>query len=85
MVEDIHSHLGRIAAAMVLGVSVQTVEHWRNGLVARAAVRRLIWLTWCLVFHPERLSSIGELVTWGRFRIERRPPTRPEDWSGWSI
>jgi hypothetical protein len=50
------------------------------------AARRAIWLVWCLCLHPERLESLEDLVTWGRFHAERRPVQRPaEEWCDWSI
>jgi hypothetical protein len=85
MLRDLSAGLGRDGCAVVLGVSGMTVRTWLRGNRFSAASKRLVWFSWCLVFHPERLSSIGELVTWGRFRLTRGPPTRPEDWSGWSI
>lgn len=85
MLRDLSAGLGRDGCAVVLGVSGITIRSWLRVGKFSAVSKRMIWLTWCLVFHPDRLQSIGELVTWGRFRIERRPPEQPGEWSGWSI
>ena len=52
--------------------------------LARRAPRALGWVSSlhlacvCLAFHPERLQTIEDLVTWGRLK-ER--PVVPDDWS----
>jgi hypothetical protein len=85
MVEHLQRLLGRHGLCAALGVPWRTVLGWLAGKVPSAGAMRAIWLTWCLLFHPERLTSLHDIVTWGRFRIERRPAVQPGGWSGWVI
>jgi len=79
---------GERAAAEVLGVSVITERSWMHRRTMAIPSRRAIWLTWVLLFHPERIGSGFDLLTWGRFKgCERPKRVRPsvevacEDWS----
>lgn len=59
--------------ASVLGISILTLDGWRkrkNGPCA--ASRKLVWLLWALILHPGRVQTVFDLVTWGRFRVDRR-------------
>jgi hypothetical protein len=29
--------------------------------------RRLVWVIWARVLHPETIQRLGDLVTWGKF------------------
>ena len=61
--------------ASVLGISILTLDGWRkrkNGPCA--ASRKLVWLLWALFLHPGRVQTVFDLVTWGRFRVDRRRP-----------
>ena len=79
--------LGRRGLCACLGVPALTLQGW---IVKRkppeASGRRAIWFLWCLAFHPERLGSVEDLITWGRLHARRRsaPASAPE-WSEWSI
>jgi len=73
MLERLYGFLGRETLCAVLGLPVQTVRDWRSGRrVPSGAGYRAIWLTWCMCFHPERLATLHDIATWGRFRVERR-------------
>jgi len=72
MLERLHGLLGRHTLCAVLGLPVRTIESWRSGRrVPDGAGIRVIWLTWCLLLHPERLQTVFDVATWGRFRISR--------------
>lgn len=84
MLSDIVRVFGQRRAAVVLGVPAVTVRTWvRRGLQAEAS-RRLVWLTWTLLFHPEHLPGLLDLVLWGGLRGRRRshhkaPPGRAQN------
>jgi len=62
--------------ATLLGVPVLTLRGWRKGKNGPcAASRKTVWLTWCLLLHPEKVKTIFDLATWGRFQ-----PTLPSSW-----
>ena len=76
--------------ADLLGIPVATLR--RCEMVERdpnKSARRLVWLLWCMVLHPDRLQTCFDLVTWGRFRVDRKRKRSPaasfvrvaDDWS----
>ena len=70
MVRQLWRRWGRDQTADVLGVPVATLEDWAFS-AAKApsrAARKLVWLVWCLEFHPERCRTMFDVMTWGRFR-----------------
>jgi hypothetical protein len=86
MVHDLIARLGRSGAGCVLGIPKLTLDHWLNGYCRpSAAATRAVWLTWIIVLHPDRVRCVGDIITWGRFKIERRLRAKPVGWSGWSI
>jgi hypothetical protein len=76
MLQDLYSAMGgERALAEILKVSVRNVRAWRNRQCRLSdGAASLVWLTWVLLLHPERLKTLHDLVTWGRFRP---PVTRP--------
>ena len=84
MLERLRCRLGHRWLCACLGVSALTVNAWRDGSrLPSGGARRAIWFLWCLVFHPERLSSLEDLATWGRLHgrgVVGVEPI-PEDWS----
>lgn len=80
MLSDLRRLVGSHSLPELLGLPVQTVVSWQNGQRLPASHgRRLVWLTWALLLHPDRIGTAFDLATWGRFRAERRAV--PEDWS----
>lgn len=63
--------------------------------------RRLIWFIHSMLLHPERCSSVFNILTWGKFAVPKKrkkgskPSSQlphdtttggvPEEWSGWDI
>jgi hypothetical protein len=87
MVAALDRVFGSRPLCSMLGVSKLTLAHWleRNRIPSAAAVRA-IWFLYVLTLRPERLTSLFDILTWGRFRIERRPVQRLlSSWSDWSI
>ena len=88
MLAQLYRALGRQGCCAVLGVSVLTLRHWiKADRPPAGAARRCIWFAWCLLFHPERLATIEDLVTWGRFHRRKVAPRKVPraEWSEWSI
>jgi hypothetical protein len=71
MLLQLHSDLGRVRLLAILGVPWRTVMDWENGKsVMSAAARRLVWVVWCYVRHPERIGTLEDWVTWGKLRAK---------------
>ena len=69
MVWQLWRRYGRDQLADLLGVPVVTIENWAyNDAPPSRAACKLIWLIWCLEFHPERCRTMFDVMTWGRFR-----------------
>ena len=60
--------------AAVLGVSRMTLERWSRREVVSASTRRVVWLYWCLILHPERCRTLMDHVTWGRLHDPKGSP-----------
>ena len=87
MLDDLIQFLGFRSAAAVVGVPGLTLRGWQQRRKNPSyAAKRAIWLVWCLLLHPDRLTSLEDLVTWGRLKTVRRLVERPAcDWTDWSI
>ena len=86
LLADLVSAYGLDGACAVLGVSTLTVRSWVAGARLKGSSARLVWLTYMICLRPGRLESAFDLVTWGRFTIERSEVKLPgSSWSGWSI
>lgn len=84
MLRQLNEHLGGDRnTAETLCVPRQNVMAWMNEHRKDGMdwpTRRCIWLTWCLVFHPERCQTLLDLMTWGQ--VTTQPSGFPvEDWS----
>lgn len=71
-------HLERVfgeeSARLLLGVPCLTYRGWRDGHYKfPASAVRAIWLVHALCLRPDRVQSLFDLATWGRFRIEVKP------------
>ena len=72
---------GERDTASLLGVSVVTLRTWRRcRSIPDAAAVRCVWLIHALTLRPGLVTSAFDLVTWGRFKVQR-PVLPPEDWS----
>ncbi len=85
MLAELGETVGKRRLSSVLGISILTLDGWRKGKNGPSAgARKLVWLIWALIFHPEKLRSVFHVMTWGRFT---RPENAPracaanEDWS----
>jgi hypothetical protein len=57
---------GERRAVAFIGPSLISVRSWKRRKRMSIPSRRLVWLVWALVLHPETLQGPGDLVTWGR-------------------
>jgi hypothetical protein len=92
MCRDLVQRFGQREAAFLCGVPCITFNRWLQGAnLQYFASRRVIWLHWALLLHPELIQSGFDLVTWGRFQKLRArrgvvvSKFEPEDGSGWVI
>ena len=89
MVIELRDKFGTIEVSRLLGVPGRTCESWLQGrYLEKVTARRVIWLHWCLLLHPERIQTAFDLATWGRFRVVNVPrpaATGPVEWSDWII
>jgi hypothetical protein len=89
MVRELFDRLGRWQAARALGVPMITADQWLAKGPGWMATRRSVWLVWCLCLHPERCTTVFDLVTWGRFASrsakQSAPSLPPCDGSDWVI
>lgn len=69
---DLLDTLGWKGAGVVLGVSSQTVSGWAAGRPIQSTALRGLWLCWVMVCAPDRVETLFDVVTWGRFR-----PSKP--------
>lgn len=84
---------GEQQAAYAVGVSAATWYAWAKGRYAPSeAARRAVWFMWVLVLHPERIQTVFDILTWGRFstrsplkrgkgRLRNSFASVTEDWS----
>jgi len=56
--------------AAIIGVPGITLAQWKQGRGFTACSARAIWFAWCILLHPDRLGSVVDLITWGRFRVK---------------
>lgn len=78
MLLDLWRLLGPSGLSATLGVPLITLECLRARRTRPAApFRRLIWLNWCIFFHPERCATLLDLVTWGRLHEPAGYPVNP--------
>ena len=82
MLWDLRRAFGEVPTCWLLGLPVQTFRGWMGGRRVPGAGIRAVWLVHCLALRPERVRSLFDLATWGRFRVERRAH---EDGGEWSI
>jgi hypothetical protein len=87
MVDGLLSKFGRHDTVALLGIPWITIRGWQSRRrKPDAGSCRAIWLVWCMVFHPDWLASVEDIISWGRFKLEVQEVERPAcEWSEWSI
>jgi hypothetical protein len=56
-----------------LGVSWRTLKNWiERGEPCSDAALRAVWLLHTLTLYPERIRSMFDIVTWGRYSMNRK-------------
>lgn len=69
MLTELEAYLGderRLAA--VVGPSLVTLRSWRRRKTMSIPSRRLVWLTWAILLHPDMVQTPNDLVVWGKWR-----------------
>ncbi len=81
--EDIRAMLAELYAAIgnrrglsyVTGIPALTLDDWRYGRrTPDTAGKRVVWLLWAMLLHPERCRTLTDLASWGRFRTPMAAP-----------
>ena len=85
MLRELVQRFGQFDTAALLGVPCLTLGAWLGGKCSVSAARRVIWLHWALLLHPEHCQTAFDLITWGRFRVEKSHKSPGWEWSDWSI
>jgi fatty acid desaturase len=80
MLNELHAQFPGALPA-ILGVSARAVWFWRAGEIP-PYMARPVWLCWVVLLHPERLQTLLDVLTWGRFTDARTPPVVSEGISG---
>jgi hypothetical protein len=53
---------------LLLGCPRRTIHNWLSGFSHPPfASAKCIWMVWAGLLHPERLRTVWDLITWGRF------------------
>lgn len=62
--------------ALWCGCTESSITDWRKGRNAPSpAMRRLIWLLWCMHYGRDRIATLYDCMTWGRFAPSARLET----------
>lgn len=72
MLADLVRDFGRPSVSMLLGVPGRDLRSWQEKGVRSMVARRLVWVTWSMFRRPDRIATIWDWVTWGRFADNRR-------------
>lgn len=67
MLRELEVVYGRRSLGSVLGVCGMTARAWLDHGANSLPARRVVWLTWTMLLHPDKLRSGWDWVTWGRF------------------
>jgi len=82
MLEELVRKLGRKETLQMLSISALYFDRYREGRKPSPGIKRLVWLIWVILLHPDRLKSKWDLLTWGfyhKYPVEWKQA--PEDWS----
>lgn len=81
MLADLAASFGGLAGVVeLLGVPSINLSAWTSGQAPSYAARKAIWLTWCLLLHPECLQTAFDIATWGIGRpVKTRPARLPSE------
>jgi hypothetical protein len=68
LLDDLAAKLGNKHAAMSLNLTTARLENYlaRRRIIG-VDLRIGIWLLHSIIFHPERVSSLAHILTWGRY------------------
>ena len=63
----------------LLGVDSVTLSLWTRGKQSpTAAARKAVWLVWSLALHPEQITSLWDIATYGRFHGRQMLEPEPD-------
>jgi hypothetical protein len=80
MLSALERRFGRKQCEEIIGVCPDT---WTDWTVERKDVnntaRKAVWLIWSLALHPEQVTSLWDIATYGRFHGQQMIEPEP-DW-----
>jgi hypothetical protein len=80
MVAELIRKKGFVATADLIGIDNLTLSRWRKGTrIPTMAARKAVFLIWSLALHPEQVTSLWDIATFGRFHGQQiMEPPEPE-------
>lgn len=77
MLAALERRFGSIGARDLLGLDSMTWHDWRKKhRPPNISARKMVWLVWSLALHPEQITSLWDIATYGRFHGQQilEPP-----------
>jgi arylsulfatase A-like enzyme len=80
MLSALARKFGSVGAKDLIGVDSNTWKEWsKKRRKPTMAARKAVWLVWSLALHPEQVTSLWDIATYGRFHGQQiMEPPDPE-------
>jgi hypothetical protein len=80
MLAALERKFGSVGSYDLLGVEKSCWMMWRKKKrIPSLAARKMVWLVWSLALHPEQVTSLWDIATYGRFHGQQiMEPPDPE-------
>jgi hypothetical protein len=79
MLSALERKFGSVGSYDLLGVGKVTWMQWRkHKREPNMAARKAVWLIWALALHPEQVTSLWDIATYGRFHGQQMIEPEPD-------